>query len=527
MRTYLPAFVAIFLATASCSSDEFESGSSGGSSGAAGASGSAGAGGGTGGLPASCTDSSECDDKLACNGKETCEKGKCVAGTAVSCPNPDPAHCVGECTEAGGGNTTCVVKGLDADKDTYLDAACTASSVTADDCDDSNKDVHPGAKEECDGVDNDCNGKDELDEGVTPKGTTGDFIDSGNGDNYPAIAWSPVSKHYGVVWVDSAIRYVRMSPEGKLVGSPVEVAPTFARPRIAWSGAHFGVVWTLANKVYFRRVAPEGTFPEAAQVISGSGAKPGDPDIAAAKSGWVAVWSDLRDSTFGTLYARAVGTNGTTLGGTDTQVGALAGSNKWPAIAANGNGFFVAQERGASSEPNLIQVFDLSAALAVSGEKAVSANPPPAGPLPNRPVVAATDTGWAVAWAEEQSPADKIRYYEQKANGAPGCAPVAVAAPPTAIAGAIAVRGRSRVVVYGQDSATTALVQLTRFKEGCASPSTHKVSDVDLPDWIGFGTPAAAWSDRSLVILWPDQSTGVAKVRRWVSGPNLCDAPVP
>lgn len=164
------------IATSSCSSEEFQPSASGGKSGDAGVGGSGGSGGGgggkggtggtggvggvagSGGLPADCKTDPDCDDGKACTGKETCSAGKCVAGTEVKCPNPDAAHCEGVCEEAAGGSSTCLVRGKDADGDKHLDKACTASTATADDCDDGNKNAYPGATESCDGVDNDCNG---------------------------------------------------------------------------------------------------------------------------------------------------------------------------------------------------------------------------------------------------------------------------------------------------------------------------------------------------------------------------------
>jgi len=66
----------------------------------------------------------------------------------------------------------------DADNDTYgdpssPDLACSASTgwvADATDCDDGDGDIHPGATELCDGLDNDCDSL--VDEGETPDGTT-------------------------------------------------------------------------------------------------------------------------------------------------------------------------------------------------------------------------------------------------------------------------------------------------------------------------------------------------------------------
>ncbi|MBI3207096.1 MAG: putative metal-binding motif-containing protein [Myxococcales bacterium] len=531
------------IATSSCSSEEFQPSASGGKSGDAGVGGTGGGKGGTGGsggtgavggtagsggLPADCKNDPDCDDGKACTGKETCSAGKCVAGTPVDCPNPDAAHCDGVCAEAAGGTSTCLVKGKDADGDTHLDKACTGSSLAADDCDDSNKKVHPGATESCDGIDNDCNGKDEIEEGTSMSGSTADFLKGTSNTTNPHLAWSPVSKHYGLVWRDDAvgIRYVRMSPVGAPVGTPTAVTATGAVPHIAWSGTQFGVTWLDGGKIYFRRVAADGTFPEAAKVISDAAAKPvSDPAIAPTPNGFAVIWTDYRVSNWGALYARAVASNGTP-DAADTPVGTPSGSSTFPSIAGNGSSLFVAHERGATSPPSLIQVFGLSPTLATSGEKTISADPPPTGWKPERPVVTATSTGWAVAWLEASASVHTMRYYEQLASGAAGCTPVSLPAKPLSFPGDVRARGGARLFAWADDQGLASKFQLTRFKAGCASPKTVKLSEADSPVLSGTGI-ALEWSDQSAVVMWVDQSSGVFTLRRWVSGPNLCDAPVP
>ncbi len=558
MRSAWVTCVLVVAAAAGCSSEEFTAGSGGQGGDAGGAAGSAGSGaagaggtgatsgtggtsgtgagggtgatsgsGGTGGLPTGCTGDGECDDNLGCNGKETCNAGTCVAGTAVSCSNPDATHCIGECVE-NAGTATCIVKGKDTDGDTHLDMKCTASSLTADDCDDGNKNVHPGASEVCDGIDNDCNGKDELEEGTSISGSAADFFKAS--DAYtPAVAWSPVSKQYGVVWLGAGgVQFARMSATGAMVGTPVTVEPgALEAPRIAWSGTHFGVTWLNGLKVMFRRVAPGATFPEGAKVISDGAAKALSPDLAATNSGWMAIWSDKRSNTWGTLYARAIDAAGSPTGATDTQVATSGGTNGAPAIASIGTGLFVAQERGSAGTPNSVKVFGMSPAFVVTGEKAVSADPLPSGTTAVRPAVAPTGEGWAMAWSESAAAGDKVRYYEQRSNGQAACSPLALPGGSPAIVAGVAARGGSRVTVFGQDTGFSAKVQLVRFKTDCKSPLTQKVSDTDVPDWTSFGIPALAWSDKSAVVLWVDHTTGTSVLRRWISGPNLCDAPVP
>jgi hypothetical protein len=130
--------------------------------GTGGASGSGGASGAEdGGSNVECTRDSDCV-ALTCNGEPHCnEDGKCDPG--LPCENPDPAHCSVSCVRSGG-HASCQPEGLDADGDGHLDAVC--ASGGGDDCDDKTPTTYAGAAEQCDGKDNDCDGKVDLEDGL-------------------------------------------------------------------------------------------------------------------------------------------------------------------------------------------------------------------------------------------------------------------------------------------------------------------------------------------------------------------------
>jgi alpha-tubulin suppressor-like RCC1 family protein len=180
---------------------------------------------------AQCAGNTDCDDGRFCNGVETCaptsadadargcvrtpsclpsqlcseSEGRCVTECAVT-PDADgdgvnAVECGGaDCDDADAqrypGNTeVCDDRGhdedcdvttfgtRDRDSDTFVDAQCCngegATRHCGDDCNDSRRDIHPGATEACDRLDNNCDGT--LDEGLL----VGSFPDrdfDGHGD---------------------------------------------------------------------------------------------------------------------------------------------------------------------------------------------------------------------------------------------------------------------------------------------------------------------------------------------------------
>lgn len=102
--------------------------------------------------PELCLDDGDCADDVFCNGTETCAPGRpdadergCVDGPGDPCMvgtqcDEDQARCVTNCE-----------MGSDADGDKVDSIDCGGL-----DCDDNEKDVHPGVDEVCDEIDDDC-----------------------------------------------------------------------------------------------------------------------------------------------------------------------------------------------------------------------------------------------------------------------------------------------------------------------------------------------------------------------------------
>ena len=99
-------------------------------------------------MATACTQSSECDDGLFCNGAETCVDQQCVAGTPVACD--DGIACtVDRCSEDA---RACQSDAPDVDGDGHRDASCLDGQGTplGDDCDDDDINRFPSNLEVCD-----------------------------------------------------------------------------------------------------------------------------------------------------------------------------------------------------------------------------------------------------------------------------------------------------------------------------------------------------------------------------------------
>jgi hypothetical protein len=247
-----------------------DAGAGGGSAGEAGAAAGADAAAvGEGGaasarLQRDCREDTECDDGLACNGPERCAvTGLCVPGIPPACDNPDTAHCSVACVE-GDGDCTCELVAKDDDGDGQTSAACLA--VPGDDCDDARETVFLGAPELCDELDNDCDGKADLADGLTFSGkarVVGQDVDASVQASFAAMAWSDEAKLFGLVWrqKDSAIlSFAAYDAQGERKLGPTVVgqyaAVTLA---IAPGAGGFGVAWpTAPNTAEFRTVSAAG-----------------------------------------------------------------------------------------------------------------------------------------------------------------------------------------------------------------------------------------------------------------------------
>ena len=153
-----------------------------------------------------CTDHSQCDDNVFCNGKERCGRfadnyycyRNSCARPCKDAPGEDPSCHPCVCIE----NQQMLIYPLkDGDGDGYVDLACEGK-----DCNDSDKNVHPGMADLCDSMDNNCNALVDEDGWKQPEG-----LELSN----PVSSAAAASSHHTIVSLDDNWQAAWLEDDGE------------------------------------------------------------------------------------------------------------------------------------------------------------------------------------------------------------------------------------------------------------------------------------------------------------------------
>ncbi len=561
-RGLVASGVVLCIGFAGCSSDEFTAASGGGSGdgGPDSASGGTGgttdgggsgglAGGGTGGTVQTCSSPADCDNGKACDGEEDCVSGKCVAGTSP-CNNPDAAHCATTCDESGG-SAQCGVAAKDADGDGHGDLECT--QAPGDDCDDTNKDVYPGQTEVCDGVDGNCNGKADIDDGFSLAGTDQDLIISSADALQPAIAWSPHASLYGVTWQDlrdataddPEIYFAMMDQTGTKKSTELRVsnaAGNSANTQVAWGHNSFGIVWADNRAIgegagiYFRRVGEDGKFLSGEvnltkSLTSGTAVIADFPTIVATTAGW-AVFFQADGGTEVHVLGLVIDPDGsvTVPVKTFSTPGTLAAFPR--AAVGSGDIGIVLGTNPSLALPDTVRLQRTDATLADNGQNPISTSGAQFGAIQYFAQLAPVGGGWAAAWRSTSSATGSVTFVNVDGSGTATCGPknTTTFSDDAAPAGVV-LAGDERLVpvsegayIAGNASTVgTSKVRLGRFDAGCNELSTLEIAAGQTIDIVSVSSTAIAAGDAGFAVVWQSLSGTHRRIRVRTFGPHLCD----
>ncbi len=450
----------------------------------------------------------DCSDGKACNGVEKCTTGTCHAGTPP-CSNADPVNCVVTCTE--GASAVCgAVQGIDADGDGYRSSSCAAAP--GNDCNDSKAAIHPGATEICDGVDNDCNGKIDIADGLKPLGTSAVLWSNALNSS---IAYSPTDNVFGVPLskpdnAASAAPYntylfVLDTTNTKTI-FPVALTSVanFSGPTaITWGGSDFGIAYGDDNSdLKFRRVTSSGTA--SAQV---SAANDGDYpsldllvslSIARVPGGnWGIVWHEAFQSYHNVL--------GLTVSAADVPSGIfpIGTAGVRAQIASLNGGFGVAwYESGTGTSAGMS---NRTSAFVSSKTQTLSTT---AGST--KTVIASNGTVYGVAWAD----ATNLYFRTISDAGAAGCGPAVLPISGFVPSDIVATKNGGFLIVSGSTK-----IEALDVSSSCVF-GTRFTIDAD----TGTNVHIAGGGGKPYGLAWDDGSLNDAKgVQTRILGANICD----
>lgn len=506
-----------------CSSSEFKPSPGLTTDGGAGA--SADAGGDAGAL---CSKDDTCDDGKACNGKETCAGGHCQAGTSP-CANADPTNCDVVCSESTAG-PQCGIAAKDEDGDGHGTVACAESP--GDDCDDGDKSVAPGAIEQCDGVDSDCDGKLDIDDGFSLGGAEFDVATLGDPE-WPHAVWSPTANGWGVVWQDLRdptgdleVFFALVDATGQ-VSNHVRLTMTAldsTNPRIAWGHDSFAVVWNDkkggVDEVYLQMLDASGTLKGGTVPITSPPNDDFAPDIAATPGGFIVSYTEAGSGGASNVWVQLLTKTGT-LDGVPKSL-TTVGSNVVGRLATMTNGdlavgYLSSDVPGTKST---LAVTRLSQFLDVlGGEIMFTVNAPPK--VTPYHAIGAVGDGYGSLF-EVEAPGNHHRYVERKFDGSAVCGPIELTDVVETSAGVVAWVSALVDTKYGPlglsiDGASSGKMLLLR--PGCTANKALPLTTAVAGRPIG----ALAKGGGKILALWDAQSGSKLVLKGRVMGEELCN----
>jgi hypothetical protein len=447
-----------------------------------------------------------------------CPMGQCV-DEASACPNPSAAHCMVVCN-AQGADTHCVLAAKDADGDGHADSACADVAAKGDDCDDANEHTFPGAAELCDGLDNDCDGLVDLEDGLVASGTS-ESLGAGAG---VTLAFDG-SQTYGVAYrTADGTKFRALDLQGKPLGEAVPINDYDGLPSIAWGGDAFGVASSLHGGAALQRISAAGELVgPSIDLSSPSCTSFGNTAVARVGLGSWLYFYECADSDR-SVSARRISSEGKV----DEPVFSIADAPSTIAsLAVSGTQLAAVWPRRQGADPASFFIEwtrrDATLLKLDTGDQALASDAQPG--YAGSPVIAATPSGYAVAWNERAvDGSEHVWFGEFDREGQMQCGlkdlslsfpsgrEAVTLAQMVSRPGGVAIVGSAWIndFTYGLD--------VIEMRTGCEYVQRFRVDTKN-----GFFAPALASSGEHGVLLGWTDSKQLAELKKRVLGAHFCD----
>ncbi len=251
-----------------------------------------------------------------------CREGACVHVRSVTCDDGDP--CTVDSCDSTTGRCESVPTTYDLDRDGFRAPLAGfepgAPGACGEDCDDSRAAAHPGGREVCDGLDNDCNGVVDdfaiyTTEAVEPVRLSSPELGQSTPGGLAFDGQKYAASYHGQTdrWENF---FHGVGADGSTIVAPKRVATVgsdaFSGP-IIWTGSVFATVWEDRRdndyEIYFNRLDADGDQLGPDVRVSTGPDFSLHPSLHWDGAHFVVVWDDLRDG-WSRIYGRLLNLDG-------------------------------------------------------------------------------------------------------------------------------------------------------------------------------------------------------------------------